>query len=164
MKTLAVILLVFFSLNSYSQSKVYNTKIEKAIKVELKGGEAEIKSVENLTIAKIVIQDVKPKYSFAKLIRQKDSSGVYTTIITLSHSGDPESIYVNFGLEFDKPVNSVATSFSGSASNVSELSAYDKTWYTFKGFIQTTEKVIDIIIKSNTPVFIKISGVDANQN
>jgi hypothetical protein len=158
-----ILLLITFSLSCYSQSKIFNTKIEKAAKVEIKGGKAEIKNVENLTIGIINIQDVKPKYYFSELFRQKDSKGIYTTQIILKHSGNPDNIYVNFGLEFDKPVNSVETHFNV-GSNISETFGDNNTWYTFKGFVQSTENVINIIIKSNSPVFTKISGVSANQN
>lgn len=164
MKNIIIMLVVISSLNCYSQRKVYNTIIEKATKVEIIGGKAEIKNVENLTIASITIQNIRPKYGFAELDRQKDSSGFYTTKITLRHSGDPENIFVNYMLEFDKPVNSVVTAFTGVATSVNESFANDKTWYIYKGFVQTTEKVITVIIKSNSLVFIKISGIDAIRN
>ena len=107
MKLLTTLLAIIFSFNAYSQNNIYNTKIEKAIKVEIKEGVAEIKNVENLTISTVIISDTKPRYYFAGLFRQKDSLGIYTTQINLKHSGNPENIYVNIALEFDEPVNSV---------------------------------------------------------
>lgn len=163
MKIFTITLLFCIPINCYSQNKIFNTKVEKATKVEINGGKAEIKNVQNLTVGTIIVEKSKLKYYFAELIRQKDSSGIYTTQINLKHHGDPENIYVDIGMEFDKAVNSVEIKM-GMATNSTELFANNRTWYTFKGFVQSSEKLINLIIKSNDPIFIKLSGVDASQD
>lgn len=163
MKLFNITLLFCISINCYSQHKIFNTKVQNATRIQINGGNAEIKNVQNLTVGTIILQKSKTKYYFADLIRQKDSSGIYTTQLNLKHLGDPENIYVDIGMEFDKAVNSVEIKM-GIATNATELFANSRTWYTFKGFVQSPEKLINLIIKSNDPIFIKLIGVNASQN
>lgn len=163
MKYLFIIQLCLLSLYCNSQNKVFNTKIEKANKVVISGGKAEIKNVENLTIGTIILLETKAKYYFSELIRERDSSGIYKTKIILKHDGHPDYIYVDFKIQFNKPVLSVSTG-GGPGMNITESFYNNNSLYFYSGMTMSRDNTMVIDITSNDPVSFAISGVEPKQH
>lgn len=165
MKHLFIIQLCLLSLYCNGQNKVFNTKIEKANKVVISGGKAEIKNVENLTIGTIILLETKAKYYFSELIRERDSSGIFKTKIILKHDGHPDYIYVDFKIQFSKPVLSVTTEGYATGMNIAESFENNNSLYFYRGMTMSIDNTMIINITSNNDlVSFAISGVEPKQD
>jgi hypothetical protein len=143
----------------------YNTKIDKAKKVEIKGGVITITKADSVFIGQIIInQSVKTKIYLTKSIRTQDSSGIYQTSYTFAPYDNPGVYFIDIVLKFDKtflPFRirdfKIIGIFQGSTwANDALNEIY------LKGQVQAEN--CTVIVNSKEPLFATIYGVDGKLN
>jgi len=104
MKSLLLFIFIGFSITAKGQQKIYNTKIDSAGKVEIKGGFTKILHVDTVFIGQIVInQSAQTEVFFLGSTTVQDTTGYYTTTFKFVPNLNPGTFNINVFISFDKP-------------------------------------------------------------
>ena len=156
MKIFYILIFVISHLVSYSQKgNIYNTKIGKANKVEIKDGVINITHADTV-IVKIYISNNSPLF-LSEINQIVDSIGNYVTIITLLN---PEDIYKNIDikLKFTESVESLDWIYEGAYMGEKGFSNGRKE-YTFSALKVNAKNGMKAIILSKKKIEVSIEGI-----
>jgi hypothetical protein len=157
MKYLLIILFCFESINSYTQKSntIYNTTVDKATKVEVKGGVTNIKKADTVLIQ--IFSDPKSKIYLTGATQIKDSSGMF---ITTFHLKNPYSKTLDLEIEmiFDNPYTDIK--YSMGVGMAQKLFTSDNKSWGLVGSLYSFENGGTITVTSSTPIKCTIKGIE----
>ena len=161
MRLILSMIALFFFLGSNAQNKKYNTHIDTAGSVEIKGGTTTILKADTV----IINQTIRTKVYYWESISEKDTSGLYTTsyLFAPRPPNNPGVFLVNIRMRFNKPLlpdhNGMLFSIPDAAVVQGQYGVDpDSSGLTLHG--QITGNTLTIVVKSKMPLFATIYGVD----
>ena len=147
--------LALANVNGQKQETIYNTKINKADKVEIKNGEITINRADTVII-KVTITDSKYRVYVDAFNQSKDSLGYLTYI----HFINPNLLNYEVDLifKFDKSIIDGILEFESGAAQINNMIFSDKKMWSAAGKI-TTPNGFYALIKSKEKIQVSITGV-----
>lgn len=170
MKLLPLLLLLMLSLSTKAQIKkgVFYTNINNAKKVliENTNGEINIQKADSVFIGKIIINVTNATRLFLIDYGQnKDSSGLYITVMKFSNPDKLVSMNVDVFIEFNSPYDSAIWHGEGGGMQGEKIWGFPtKKYARIQGDILFSGSILTLTVKSKEEIFSKIYGIDGAYN
>jgi hypothetical protein len=167
MKTSLLLILLLYSVFTFSQKTIYNTNIKSAEKVTIKnekGSTVIIYTADKVEIAKVIAEKAKTRILLKELTQRKDTSGLWITVISFANPDtEGESEKINISVQCNSQINSANWGYTEGISysfGITEEKDLQKGSIKYKASKLSAGSVLILTITSSTQIKPIISGID----